>query len=200
MKRLCSWKEIAEHLGKTVRTAQRWEKRLQLPIHRPKPGSRLVWAFPEELDAWIRRGSHRLAQMRQTHQPPTIRAAALRVTLDLLPVPAYVFDQEREFFIAANRQFSDLIGYSEPELIQLDWRRIFVKRVVRLANNAMASDIPRVPTVWRFRTKNCRTCALTVKYRRVQVRHRGGVETTALLALITRRQHERETDAAILFN
>lgn len=51
--RLESWKEIATHLGRDVRTVQRWEKGEGLPVHRhqhDKLGS--VFAFQAELDAW----------------------------------------------------------------------------------------------------------------------------------------------------
>lgn len=52
-KRLESWKEIAVHLNRGVRTVQRWEQAEGLPVHRlphEKRGS--VYAYPEELDAW----------------------------------------------------------------------------------------------------------------------------------------------------
>jgi predicted DNA-binding transcriptional regulator AlpA len=51
---LDSWKEIAVYLGREVRTAQRWEKREGLPVHRhihTKASS--VWAFKHEIDAWL---------------------------------------------------------------------------------------------------------------------------------------------------
>src|SRR5947209_4526964 len=53
---LGSWKEIASYLGKGVRTVQRWEQELGLPVHRPQ-GARqgVVLAFQGELDAWARR-------------------------------------------------------------------------------------------------------------------------------------------------
>lgn len=51
---LNSWKEIAAYLGRGVRTVQRWEHDLQLPVRRPKGKDRsAVLAFPEELDAWL---------------------------------------------------------------------------------------------------------------------------------------------------
>ncbi len=51
-----SWKEIAAYLGRGVRTAQRWEHDLQLPVHRPKGTDRsAVLAFPAELDDWLQR-------------------------------------------------------------------------------------------------------------------------------------------------
>jgi len=47
------WKEIAVYLGCGVRTAQRWERTLGLPIHRPCGGDyRIVAAFVDELRKW----------------------------------------------------------------------------------------------------------------------------------------------------
>jgi tetratricopeptide (TPR) repeat protein len=52
-RRLESWKEIAAYLGRDVRTAQRWERREQLPVHRLQHSKRgSVYAYPVELDAW----------------------------------------------------------------------------------------------------------------------------------------------------
>src|ERR1700759_11739 len=51
---LSSWKDIACYLGKGVRTAQRWEKELGLPVRRPKEGIKsAVLAFPSELNDWV---------------------------------------------------------------------------------------------------------------------------------------------------
>jgi hypothetical protein len=49
-----SWKEIAAYLGREVRTAQRWERREGLPIHRHShaKGSS-VWASMHEMEAWL---------------------------------------------------------------------------------------------------------------------------------------------------
>src|SRR5262249_42226308 len=51
--RLDTWKEIAGHLRRAVRTVQRWEQVEGLPIHRhqhDKQGS--IYAFKSEIDAW----------------------------------------------------------------------------------------------------------------------------------------------------
>lgn len=57
---LSSWKEIASYLGKGVRTVQRWERELDLPVRRPKPNEKqIVLAFPDELDSWLRQQSQR---------------------------------------------------------------------------------------------------------------------------------------------
>ncbi len=53
---LSSWKEIAAYLGKGVRTVQRWERELALPVRRPiAHNKRIVIAVPDELDNWLRR-------------------------------------------------------------------------------------------------------------------------------------------------
>ena len=52
---LSSWKEIALYVGRSVRTVQRWEREIGLPVHRPNAKSEgVVVALPAELDAWVR--------------------------------------------------------------------------------------------------------------------------------------------------
>jgi hypothetical protein len=52
---LNSWKEISQYLGRGVRTAQRWERDLGLPVHRPRGRNRsAVIALVDEVDAWLR--------------------------------------------------------------------------------------------------------------------------------------------------
>jgi hypothetical protein len=51
---LTSWKEIAAYLGKGVRTVQRWETELGLPVRRPGSERHIVLALPTELDDWAR--------------------------------------------------------------------------------------------------------------------------------------------------
>lgn len=51
---LNSWKEIAAYLGRGVRTVQRWEIELALPVHRPHQRSRsAVIASRSELNDWL---------------------------------------------------------------------------------------------------------------------------------------------------
>lgn len=51
---LSGWKEIANYMGKGVRTVQRYERMLGLPVRRPagKPCGSVV-ATTAEIDAWI---------------------------------------------------------------------------------------------------------------------------------------------------
>jgi hypothetical protein len=50
------WKEIAQYLGKGVRTVQRWEQQYGLPVQRPLGASHKssVIAHPDELDRWLK--------------------------------------------------------------------------------------------------------------------------------------------------
>jgi TolB-like protein/lipoprotein NlpI len=51
--RLGSWKEIAAHFGRDVRTVQRWEEREGMPVHRHHHARRgSVYAFRSELQGW----------------------------------------------------------------------------------------------------------------------------------------------------
>lgn len=51
---LNSWKEIASFFDRGVRTVQRWERMLQLPVHRIGKGARgPVYAVTSELKFWM---------------------------------------------------------------------------------------------------------------------------------------------------
>ena len=51
---LTSWKEIANYLGKGVRTVQRWELQFGLPVRRPNERVKgIVHATRQELDRWL---------------------------------------------------------------------------------------------------------------------------------------------------
>ncbi len=86
--RLDSWKAIARHLGRDVRSVQRWERDRGLPIHRV-PGARggAVFAFRGELDHWLRSGS-------AAAEPPASPAPAARaaeVPKTRVPVQAFLW-------------------------------------------------------------------------------------------------------------
>lgn len=51
---LSGWKDIAAYLGRGLRTVQRWEADLGLPVRRPRGKERsAVMALPRELDDWL---------------------------------------------------------------------------------------------------------------------------------------------------
>jgi hypothetical protein len=64
---LNSWKEIGLYLNRGVRTVQRWEHELQLPVHRVGKGRRSpVYALVPELRFWLatRGAAHSEAQLK----------------------------------------------------------------------------------------------------------------------------------------
>jgi hypothetical protein len=95
--RLNGWKEIANHLGVTVRTAQLWEKHRGLPIHRlPGGGKPSVFSTTEELEAWIHCNPDRPApETRPTdgrHAPSSgqLRIVAIVATLVVISILAII--------------------------------------------------------------------------------------------------------------
>lgn len=55
--KLASWKSIADYFDCDERTAKRWERERGLPVHRAPGGKRsAVFAYPSELDSWLRTG------------------------------------------------------------------------------------------------------------------------------------------------
>jgi hypothetical protein len=85
--RLNGWKEIAAFLGKSDRTAHRWERRLGLPIHRihTDDGGEIVYALASEIERWLRdrdSASERSAS-RQTSKVPSSSALADESSADL---------------------------------------------------------------------------------------------------------------------
>ncbi len=78
---LSSWKEIASYLNRGVRTVQRWEVTLGLPVHRPAKKSRsAVLAFRSELDEWLR--NDRLA--REVNRSAILDDGVTRATISEL--------------------------------------------------------------------------------------------------------------------
>lgn len=80
---LNSWKEIASYLDRGVRTVQRWERELQLPIHRIGKGKRSpVYAITTELKLWIR--TTEIPRAQKTAPQPNLLAKSGRPIEDSL--------------------------------------------------------------------------------------------------------------------
>ena len=64
---LGSWKEIAAYLGKGVRTVQRWENDLGLPVRRPNGAAKgVVYAATDDLERWLaQRWGKRAASLKE---------------------------------------------------------------------------------------------------------------------------------------
>lgn len=66
---LTGWKDIAAFLGSSVRTAQRFERELALPVHRTQASKgAVVRAYPSELKRWLE-GRHPVAVFSLPQRP-----------------------------------------------------------------------------------------------------------------------------------
>lgn len=79
--RFDSWKAIAAYLGKDESTVRRWERELGLPVQRVQgaPG-RSVFAYKEDLDAWLTRRQPALRESESVRIDPPPAGASLRWT------------------------------------------------------------------------------------------------------------------------
>jgi hypothetical protein len=86
---LSSWKEIATHLGVTVRTAQKWEHERGLPVrHLPGPRRGRVLITVGELEAW-KRSSDTLPTVAARHRWWRLAVPILAVVLGVVAVLAW---------------------------------------------------------------------------------------------------------------
>jgi Tol biopolymer transport system component len=106
--RLDSWKEIAAYLNRDVTTAQRWEKREGMPVHRhlhARMGS--VYAYRGELDAWARGRNLQAASgngnngplSNSPELPPTLSPELPSVVPPALPQSALPSRRSRRKFV-----------------------------------------------------------------------------------------------------
>src|SRR5262249_8015356 len=74
-----SWKEIADHMGRGVRTVQRWEA-FGLPVHRPAGRERsAVFAIEHELDSWMQQTHTQLGKSIQSNGEANGNALVARI-------------------------------------------------------------------------------------------------------------------------
>lgn len=52
--RIDSWKSIAQYLGRSSRTVQRWHSKYGLPVHRLGLDTGSIFTYADELDGWLR--------------------------------------------------------------------------------------------------------------------------------------------------
>jgi hypothetical protein len=83
---LNSWKEVAVYMGRGVRTVQRWERELGLPVRRPRGKSRsAVIAFKPELDRWLAQAPTDAPEL-QIPVPVTLKLPSLKVSKRIITV------------------------------------------------------------------------------------------------------------------
>lgn len=89
--RLNGWKDIANYLGKGVRTVQRWEKQYGLPVRRiGEDGGDIVFAYVREIDEWLRRWEKARAERQGTEEADSAAdfGEAVATALPAEPAPA----------------------------------------------------------------------------------------------------------------
>jgi phage terminase Nu1 subunit (DNA packaging protein) len=139
---LNSWKEIAAYMGRGVRTVQRWERELGLPVRRPRGKERsAVIALKADLDRWleqtprgsledypdpVRGGMDRL-QLRQNTELLKLQATAL-----------YEKSQKLQAEISRMVELTTALNQKKPGLLKF--------RVYGTAA-ALKADITQVPQV-----------------------------------------------------
>jgi hypothetical protein len=118
--RLDTWKEIAGYLRRDERTAIRWEKHKGLPVHRVPGGMRrAVFAYPEELDAWLTRArspnavarSAVLQEEGDSSNESLIGRAAVETVATLTPADL-------------SEAFADKKGGPRPERVRLNQKHL----------------------------------------------------------------------------
>ncbi len=76
---LNSWKEIAQYLNRGVRTVQRWEAELGMPVHRPRGTIHsAVFALPHEIDDWLKSRPVRKGKSKTSSSSPWTTVARLK--------------------------------------------------------------------------------------------------------------------------
>lgn len=76
---LTSWKEIAERLQVTVRTAQEWEKNRGLPVRRPPGGRGRVFMRVHEFEEWLDGDGHAGPALHEQRRSVSLRTLAVAV-------------------------------------------------------------------------------------------------------------------------
>jgi phage terminase Nu1 subunit (DNA packaging protein) len=91
---LNSWKEIAAYLGRGVRTVQRWEQELGLPVRRPRGKDRsAVIALKSDLDRWLHRSPNHASERAAEFKT---RSAALAQKITVLQQRTDVLARQSE--------------------------------------------------------------------------------------------------------
>ena len=117
---------------------------------------------------------------------PTCFKPMFREFLDAIAVPAYLFDPEQRHFVAANLSFCDLVGYSELELIALEWPLIMADQGEAIRANEEISG--REEDTFRandfaFRRKDGTRVNAHIQYRVMRVADRSGTRQVYFAAV-----------------
>lgn len=113
---LTCWKDIANYMGKGVRTVQRWEQEFGLPVRRPLGSNKkAVLARPADLDAWVAlrcRSRNPLPEPGRRQSDTVLRLAALsaeiQTTSELRERNRALLDELQSALLCMRRQILSL--------------------------------------------------------------------------------------------
>ncbi|HEV3315397.1 MAG TPA: hypothetical protein VG488_00460 [Candidatus Angelobacter sp.] len=145
--RLDSWKDIASHLRRDVRTVIRWEKEKALPVHRVRGGKRqAIFAYKHELDAWLEEGDSAVqtATPVQIATPETAAATSMAAKEEELPTLQAIPDPgHKNSAVPAKRRFKWILLAVGVCIVSLIWVFSFFPRTpaaVRIARFEPLTD------------------------------------------------------------
>jgi hypothetical protein len=120
---LSGWKDIAAYLGKGVRTVQRYERLMGLPIRRPAGRSRgSVVATKSELDAWVAASPIRETfELIRPSEPGSYGLNAIKARLAQMSALRDEMVELRAELIASMQSLSDSIESIREDLWPRHW-------------------------------------------------------------------------------
>ncbi|WP_348262413.1 helix-turn-helix domain containing protein [Telmatobacter sp. DSM 110680] len=110
--RLDTWKSIAQYLGRSTRTVQRWHSEYRLPIRHLGGDATSVFAYTDELDEWLRKRNP------AENQEDTSRQELTNLYEDTRTVPLQLADSRQPTIFHGNsgsseRRASELVGLAQ---------------------------------------------------------------------------------------
>jgi hypothetical protein len=124
---LSSWKDIARYMGKGVRTVQRWESQLGLPVRRPTGASHkcAVLLDRSDLDAWLATRFSSRAALKNTADGKDTPAGSARAVLKARIQESH---ELRMANCALTREISESIRLLTERCDQLSSQTLMVSR------------------------------------------------------------------------
>jgi hypothetical protein len=161
---LTSWKEIAQFLGKGVRTVQRWEREADLPVRRQtEPSPHAVIAVADELEDWARS---------RTRGPTGALAGALQREIAALRAENAELRARLETLEAAVVAMSTTDGrFADPMHQPTTSLRVEEETLIRFERRIVASPaLPGAPGSVRFESLGLRLAAQQGRAQAVRAR------------------------------
>ena len=108
---LDSWKEISNYMGKDIRTCYRWEKELDLPVHRIDSDSirSKVFAYRSEIDEWLSAKAKNNCAKKQLYKNKYFILSIILLCLVVLSVFTFLYFGRKDNFYRTSNSLSMVI-------------------------------------------------------------------------------------------